>query len=306
MKAPSQPEYDSPLGTPEHRRLVEPVEQTQDAGKPNLALFAETEIPLGVPILVPVDVRAVASDALFLPEHPSDSNDREYKNLPFALPLPEWLLNHGLKIATFVILVFGGLIVFSYTLTTLTQISALPLRVQPIALGVLAALFIEIGIGAWRCLLSVMRLRRAQSINLHSLAAWKERVEARERAAHDAKAAVRDLCMFLQTFPLDKMEQRGFTADEIKALRIHQSRLLEGASEHAANEWLKRYRDDFQATLLMIGQRLTERRARSIAWRVAASPLPLLDTLVVLNGARQLIMNLCDLHRLRPDARGLF
>lgn len=264
--------------------------------------------PLGVPAVAAQEGRPASPDTPGCEEPPPEAPEpRATKAVPYAWPLPAWLLDRGLGAAAFALLAVGGLIVYTYTLSTLTQIAALPTRAQPIAYGVLAALLVEILIGVGRCIVRVLRLRRARRISLSSLAAWRERAEARQQAMQDTKAAVREVRAFLDAFPAatDELRQRGLGSEDIHALQSHRTRLLE-SNEHGETKWLQLYRDDFQTSLLKAGDRLTARRARSVALRVAASPLPLLDTLIVINGARRLIEDLCELHCLRPGARGLF
>ena len=296
-----------PLGTPQHRRGAAPAQPPQALALP--VAEEKIEIPLGAPTVAAQESRPAQPDTRVWEETTSEGPElRGTKAVPYAWPVPAWLLDRGLGSAAFALLAVGGLIVYTYTLSTLTQVAALPARAQPIAYGVLAALLVEILIGVGRCIVRVLRLRRARRINLNSLAAWRERAEARQKATQDAKAAVKEVSAFLEAFPAatDELHRRGLGDEDIHALQSHRARLLESVHQHGETKWLQLYRDDFQTSLLKAGDRLTARRARSVAFRVAASPLPLLDTLVVINGARRLIEDLCELHRLRPGARGLF
>ncbi len=296
-----------PLGTPQHRRGTVPAQLAQT---PAMSVTEEQiEAPLGAPGVAAQDSRPAQPGTRVCEDlPPEDPALLGAKAVPYAWPLPAWLLDRGLGSAAFALLAVGALIVYAYTLSTLTQIAALPVRAQPIAYGVLAALLVEILIGVWRCVVRVLRLRRARRISLNALAAWRERAEARQQSREDAKAAVKEVRAFLEEFPAttDELHRRGLGDEEIHALQSHRARLLESVHQHGETKWLQLYRDDFQTSLLKAGDRLIARRARSVAFRVAASPLPLLDTLVVINGARRLIEDLCELHRLRPGARGLF
>ena len=297
-----------PLGTPQQRaRAI--AARPSSASEQSSATEQTEQAPLGAPCVAAQESRPTRSSTRFCEDLEAENPDSpSAKAVPYAWLLPAWLLDRGFGTAAFALLAVVGLIIYSYTLSTLTQIGTLPTRAQPIAYGVLAALLLEIVIVVWRCVARVLRLRRSRRINLNVLSAWRERAEARHQSQQDARAAVKEVRAFLEAFPsaADELRRRGLTDEDILALQSHRARLLENVHQHGETKWLQLYRDDFQTSLLSAGDRLIARRARSVAFRVAASPLALLDTLVVFNGARRLIEELCELHRLRPGARGLF
>lgn len=181
--------------------------------------------------------------------------------------LPPW----GRWLATGSLLLFGGLLVFW---------------------------LLKIG---W----ALLRLRRSPRLCVKALRVLGDR-KRMQRVAAERQADARELLeTYLQSYPLVGKDRRpmralGLSERECDGLLAARDRLLDSSRPLAPGDWLDEFQQEFQGRL----DEWARRRIRQYAFRVgagtAASPVALIDQMIVLYACTALVKDLFTIYHLRP------
>jgi uncharacterized membrane protein YcjF (UPF0283 family) len=223
------------------------------------------------------------------------------------LRLPRALLGGGFLLGIIAILSLVGLYLFAQTLTLLAQIAILPPTVRWVAYAVLLALLAGVLIGTIRLLAAYLRLRRTQRISLGGIDDLNQRAEYRKLAAEETDKAYQIVGEYLEKFPTERQELMKLGFSDVQTAKLLESRKhLSQLGENGlgAEHWLQTFRHDFQSVVDEAADDCITRHAKQVGFKVAALPLPLLETAVVLHGAFTMVADLCRIYQLRLGKSG--
>jgi len=220
------------------------------------------------------------------------------------LRVPRFLVSGTFLVGIIAVLSLVGLFVFAQTITVLSQISLLPTVLQRISCALLVFLLTGIVMGAVRLLLGYARLRGTQKITIGGIESLNERAQFRKISSEESDRAFQIVRSYLDDFPAEpqKLGALGFTVDQTSRLLASRSDLTNPAKNLGSQDWLQRFRRDFQSVADEAAEDCIRRRARGVGVKVAALPLPFVETAIVLHGAFSMIADLCQIYRLRLGA----
>ncbi len=200
-----------------------------------------------------------------------------------------------------------GLFLVTQVVQFVADIHALPVWSRTLAQaclilfgGILVFLFAGL-------LWGIVRLQRSPRIHLKALARLSERQELQAIAQQkqtEARGALED---YLRNYQLTAKLQKRFTAigmteEEWSSLESAKARLLDANRPATSPDWL----EEFELTFLGILDRCAKRRVAKYAFRVgagtAASPMAMVDQMIVLYGSTAMIKELFCIYHLRPAA----
>lgn len=198
-----------------------------------------------------------------------------------------------------------GLFVFGQVINTLALMDRLPawawwLCAVPVGLCGLVVLGVCVSM-----IMSWFRLRKFRQVNMDALAALAERAKTRQDGIRHGQEACERLKGYLEAFPLGGAEDgegapcppSGLDPETLADLREKRAWLSGRKIDSMA--WIAAFRAHFQAPLDGASDRLVKRYALQAGLCAMASPLPLLDTLLILGLSMRMIRDLCGIYRLR-------
>ena len=209
--------------------------------------------------------------------------------------LPRFLLTGGFLLGIVAILSLAGLFVFAQTISILAQITVLPPVSRWISYLLLVALLAGVVFGAARLLIAYFRLRRTRKITLRGIDDLNQRAEFRKLAAEESKQAIELVREYLDDFPkklrdfVSDLKKKGFSTEQAEKLFASRDDLLDLARNIPSKRWLLRFRQDFQSVVDEAADACIKRHARGVGLKVAALPLALVETAVVLYSAFKMI-----------------
>jgi uncharacterized membrane protein YcjF (UPF0283 family) len=190
-----------------------------------------------------------------------------------------------------------------YILTSLAQISLLPIWSQYVAYLAICTLAIVVLVPISRLAFLYSRLNRVRQVTINDLS---QRREIRRTVKDEPRAAVRHLQDYLRDYPNPSTMDMGqpLTSDEEQPLTRFRRRRDELMSSFDGNydNWLRRFRDEFQVPFLDAWA-LTriKRHAKLTALKTAISPNGLVDSLIVVFYAFNMVGDLCRIYNVRTD-----
>ncbi len=286
---------------PEKQR--KPEEQRKPEG------HRQGEIPFGVP--EPKDVTA----------RPMSNREKEkYRREDFAaeqkrlerlsaqlfkelkgFQLPSWLKRTCiwglLAVAAVLILLLVGQVT-----TFLSQLKTLPLWSQWLVGALLSLVALIVLVLVIKILLLSLKLKRNEQINFAVIEALSKREELRNLAYARRVEAVDKLKDYLKSFPVQKEEaflEIGMTRDHFASLARAHKKLLDGSQPLSSDKWLDLYRAGFQLALDETAANIHKSYARRVALKTAISPLPMLDTVIVLGLSLAMVKDMMTLYNLK-------
>jgi uncharacterized membrane protein YcjF (UPF0283 family) len=301
-----------PLSVPPAKRqaeIHEPRETTVLGVRPG-------ETGLGVPPdFKPPGAKEIGEDELEpTPQEPVESKgpasedvDRIWK-LGRTLPMLSNLLKVGLWISILMGGVLGLFIVnqgtqFVLSVAELSQ----PWKSLAIIGGVFSVAMITAVIVRLIWLLSTVKA--SKTLELLPTAALDEREHVRDlsgKVARKQREEARQLLKsYLIEYPLadngkDSLDALGMSRREVEALKRSHGNLCDEMRPVTTDQWLHDFENDFQKQVDGIADRLIKRWAKKVALGTAASPLSLVDQLIVLYASYAMINDLIRLYNLRP------
>ncbi|MCD7895846.1 MAG: DUF697 domain-containing protein [Planctomycetaceae bacterium] len=236
---------------------------------------------------------AAASSRTVLPEPP-----------PAA---PAWLRWQFL-ITALAIGVFGVL-VFSQAVSALALAATLPewaryLLLVPLAGCCLIVLGVCVSLAvAW------LRLRTMRQINLSTLEELRRRAETRDDGTKHLKEARDSLETYLKQYPLTdaglpRLRAAGLPDTEVERVAKARDRLIGRSTD--SRSWIADFQDNFQSPIDSAAAGRINAWSLKAAGCVIASPLPLLDAVLVLGISMKMLKDLATLYNIRTNRSGTF
>lgn len=223
---------------------------------------------------------------------------------PAAAPAPWWRWGAA---ATVLFAGIFGVLIFSQTISALAFAATLPVWAQyalliPFGLSCLAVLWVCAGL-----VRAYLRLRAVRQIDLGALEELRLRAQTRQDGMEQYKAARTHIEDYLKRYPLSadgqpRLLAAGLTAAQVGSLADARDFLVGRAQDSRA--WLAEYREQYQKTLDKAAAARVSAWSLRAAGCVIASPLPLLDAVLVLGVALKLIKDLSVLYNVRTGRAG--
>ncbi len=222
--------------------------------------------------------------------------------------LPNWLRWGYLALGLAVLALFG-VFVFSQAISALALAASLPewqryLLLVPLALCGLLLLFVLASLAySW------FRLRTIRQIDLSALTELKNRAATRRDGVEHLQAARQALEKYLQEYPLlgrggEKLGKVGFDDELLDKLVKNRDYLLGKESDSQA--WLGDFSFLFQKEIDAKAMSRINSWALRAAGCVIASPLPLLDAILILSISLRMIKELCVMYNVRTGSAASF
>lgn len=226
-----------------------------------------------------------------------------------AAPPPDaeapWLRRH--LIGTVLMVGVLGIVVFGQAISALAMAATLPAWAQwlllvPLGACCLAVLWVCVGlVRSW------LRLRSMRQVDLDALEELRRRAKTRRDGVEHFQGARIYLEGYLENYAIgaqnhDAMREAGFSAEALEKMTKNRDFLLDRPID--SRSWLEEFRTQFQSSL----DRTAEARVRAWALKAAgcviASPLPLLDAVLVLGICFKLIKDLTVIYNVRSTRAG--
>ena len=196
-----------------------------------------------------------------------------------------------------------GLFILAEGSALYRDIYTLPPWGQYLALGA-GGIFIFLIIAVViRLFLLLFGLKRSPRINLKALSIIEERIELRSLAATQSERARSELKEYLNTYPFtnySELYSAGLTESTLRELKKARTDLLNSSRPVSAPEWLQSFAVRFQQPLETAAKARIKRFAGKVALGTAASPIGVIDQIIVLYGSLAMIRDILTLYNLRP------
>ncbi len=298
---PQPPEYIDMLATPAHLDPVPasgPAPESDPVPEPAAASHRDGECVPNVPD-IPPDV--VPDAQAVVPAAPGKA-----EALPdFRPPSSPWLKWHlG---ATVLIAAALGVLVFSQAISALALAAGLPVWAQYALLIPLGVCCLAVVVVALLLVRAWLRLRAVRQVDLAALEELRARAQSRQDGVERFQDARAQLERYLGAYPLDvdgaaRLAVAGLQPHEVEALARARDYLRDRSTD--SRSWLADYRELFQKTQDAAAAKRVNSWSLKAAGCVIASPLPLLDSALVLGIAFKMLKDLCFIYNVRAGRSG--
>ncbi len=224
--------------------------------------------------------------------------------VPAPSPWMRWCMaGTALAAALFGVLITGQII------SALALAATLPLWAQYmllIPLGLCCLVLIGVCAALIR---SWLRLRAIRQVDVNALEVLRARAQTRQDGLERFQAARAGLERYLRQYPLDakggaRLQSAGIRPEGVESLVRSRDRLEGFATD--SRSWLAAFREEFQSTLDDAARKRVDVWSLKAAGCVIASPLPLLDAVLVLTISLKMIRDLCLIYNVRASRSGTF
>ncbi len=298
------PDYVDGKGTaaaPPHRAAEAPkTPEAPPAASAANAAHREGECVPNIPDIAPAFLTDAEEKAL------GDAPALPRQALPAAAPAaPPWWKWQATA-AVFLAALFGVL-VFSQAVSVAALASSLPVWAQyalliPFGFCCLAVLLVAASlVRAW------FRLRAVRQVDLAALEEIRLRAQTRQDGVERCQAARAQLESYLGAYPFSPesragLSRAGVPPERIEALAAGRDFLVGRAQD--SRTWLAEFREHYQDILDRAASARVASWSAKAAGCVIASPLPLLDAVLVLGIAMKLVRDLSAIYNVRTGRAG--
>lgn len=311
--APEKKPAATPTAVSAIETAVEPEPQIQPETPPPLsetatadseqATHREGECVPNVPDIAPAFISAEEEARLAAPEPADDA--AAFAPPPAAAPRSPWMKWY--IAATVLVVAVFGMLVISQAVSALALARTLPVWAQyllliPLGFCCLAVLVVGVSL-----LHSWFRLRAVRQVDMGALEELRNRAKSRQDGVEHFQEARNQLEGYLQRFPLTHVGQAnlvaaGVHAEKVESLAKCRHRLV-GLSIDSRT-WLDDFRGQFQSELDLAAKSRVNAWSLKAAGCVIASPLPLLDSVLVLGISLKMLKDLCTIYNVRATKTG--
>lgn len=218
--------------------------------------------------------------------------------------LPSWLKQTCIWGLTALAAVLILLLIGQVT-TFLAQFNELHLWSQWVVGSLLSVIAIVIVFLVFKIFMLSLKLKKNDQINFKVIEALSEREALRELAHGKRLEAVDKLKKNLKDFPITKEDtfiELGMDRNSFHELTQTRKKLLNPSEELSPDKWLDLYRTGFQVALDETAVSLYKSYAKKTALKTAISPLPMLDTAIVLTLSLSMVRDMMTLYNLKVGA----
>lgn len=220
----------------------------------------------------------------------------------WKIPKP---LQNVVTLTLLVIAAVLGIYTVNQSVTFLQTLSTLPIWAQVTASLCMLTFGVIIGFVLLQIVHALLKLRTSPRINNAAIKKLRERQRLQQIASQHQVEAQAELHTYLKDYSLGPKTHRefqeiGMTTKEWENLSQVREELIDPNRPIAASDWIEEFQDHFQATLVTCAKRRIRVYSRRIGLGTAASPIPLIDRMIVLYGTLSMIKELCSLFNLKP------
>jgi uncharacterized membrane protein YcjF (UPF0283 family) len=266
---------------------------------------------LGVPEFEPVASRPLSAAEIAAHQQAVDAALREKAEAMLAeLELDEgWRLPAPIRrFCAYVLVLLAavlGLFMVTQVVQFFAEINALPPWSQGLAIGGLVLFGGALAVVLFQLLWGVVRLQRSPRIHLKAMTALAERRQMQFLAAEKQADARRVLMRYLRDYPVEKRSRMkllamGLSEPDWESLLTARDQLLDADRTQSDADWLAAFGRSFQGALDKLARRRIKQYARRAGIGTAASPVAMVDQLVVLFSCTAMVKDLFVLYHLRP------
>jgi len=223
-----------------------------------------------------------------------------------GIKLPSFLFSATFILAAVSLAGVFMLFVLAQALSFFESLSRAPAPAAYLGYGAVSLLILVMLLTMLRLAWLYLRLGKNRQVSLKVIGALESRRELRELSRQELREARSRLVRHLEGFRLEgdragsELFALGFQEEEVEALKNQKQRLLDpNLSPSADEEWIREFREGFQAAL----DRAASRRIKTFALRVglktAIIPISLVDAVIVVYSSFMLIGDLCRIYNLR-------
>lgn len=200
-----------------------------------------------------------------------------------------------------------GALVFSQVISSLAMASTLPVWAQYTLLIPLGVCCMAVLTVCFNLLISWVRLRAVRQVDLAALDDLRRRAQTRRDGVEHFQAAREQVERYLKEYPLSptgqaRLREAGLKQESLDALVKNRDFLSDRSID--SRSWLEEFREHFQGGLDQAADTRVRTWALKAAGCVIASPLPLLDSILVLGISLKLIKDLCTFYNVRSSRSG--
>lgn len=310
-----------PFASPQFGNPMDPHAPTEPKGadtqpEPIATPKAKPEVRegdsgIGIPTHQAKEMRVIPQSETDKYEQKREADRRAIEEESFNKMLAEdgWRLPAPLrKAATLLFLTVTavlGIYLVNQSVTFVKELSGLPQWGQIVATVCMGLFGLIIAYVLYQLVGGLYNLQVSPSINNRALIKLKERTRLQHLATKREESAQKELTEYLKQYPLDRktkneFKRLGMTDSQWNSLCKEHEKLLDSSRPIAPGDWVDAFGSDFQSTLLTVAKRRVNAYARRISLGTAASPIPMIDRMIILYGTLSLIKELCRLFHLRP------
>ncbi len=268
---------------------------------------------LGSPISDPSVVRVVSAEET---EKYKEEQEKILRDKADAILLEmqsesDWTVPKPIrKFCSVTLAVFAsvlGLLLISQTVSFWADIQSLPLWPRYFAFagmfvfgGVILILIIAL---LWGCI----RLQRSPQLNIQATKKLAERARLQKIALEKQADACEQLKRVLKDYPVSSqmrisLKSMSMTEEEWRSLTTGRKRLLDSDNPMSPTEWCEEFERCFQDVLDDVAKRRIRQYAKRVGVGTAASPIALVDRMIVLFSSFAMVKDLLKIYQLRPAA----
>ncbi|MDR0882858.1 MAG: DUF697 domain-containing protein [Candidatus Adiutrix sp.] len=212
-----------------------------------------------------------------------------------------WIFLGALAIVT----AFFGFYLFAQTINTVALAQTMPtwgkmLFLPPLALCGMVVIAVLIAF-VW----SWYRLNSFIQVNLAEINQLATRRQTRQEAFHHSKEAQKRLRAYLESYPIPSADdpQSSLSRENIANLVKTRNRLLAETTD--AGSWIDKFSGEFLGLLDAIAYSGIKQQALKAGVAAMASPLPLLDSFLILGLSLDMLRQLCKIYNIRVGGLAL-
>ncbi len=212
----------------------------------------------------------------------------------------------SLAALVFVAGAFGALL-FSQAISAAALAATLPVWAQYALLLPFGLCCLAVIGGCAALFRAYLRLRTLRQVDMNALEELRLRARTRQDAMEQYRAARARIEEYVKSYPLDaasraRLLSAGLAPAHIDSLAAARDFLADRSQD--SRTWLAEYSEQYQSTLDKAAAARTAAWSLKAAGCVIASPLPLLDALLVLGISLKLIRDLATLYNVRAGRVG--
>lgn len=198
-----------------------------------------------------------------------------------------------------------GMFLTTQTVQFFADVKTMPGWSRWIATGAMALFSIVLACVFLGLLWGILRLQRAPRLHLKAMKILSERRQLQRFASLKQNEARKKLQRYLRDYPLSGKDRKRLTALGLKdanlaSIDAARNRLLDESRPVSNADWLDDFQKGFQGTLDEMAQRRVRQYARRIGIGTAASPIAIVDQMIVLYGCVAMVKDLFAIYNLRP------
>ncbi len=195
-----------------------------------------------------------------------------------------------------------GLFMVNQAVRFVGQISSLEAPWNIMAASLFLFFLAVILLVMFKVLARFLAFKKMARVNLKALDALAQRQRFQQLAAQKKEEAKKTLSSYLMEYRLEqqRISVPGLDSDELKKLTLFKQSLTDKKGHLDTASWLKEFEESFVHILDKAARKRIRAYARTVSLGTAASPVKVIDQMVVFYASLKLIADLLKIYNLRP------